>query len=141
MNNEKQTKSSSANNHSQRPKNQSKKMVGAHGEEWRIRFFSNDHRILDSLVKSIVDAAKKSTVVDISVVMIPTTRKLFTVLRSPTIYKESRDQYKVETKKRLVILTPKVGGSAADILREVVVPAGVEMTFEVINKKESEKAK
>ena len=68
----------------------------------RIRLKAYEHRVLDQSADKIVETAKR-TGADVSgPIPLPTERKLFTVIRSPHKYKDSREQFEMRTHKRLV---------------------------------------
>jgi small subunit ribosomal protein S10 len=84
-----------------------------------------DSRLLDNVVKKIVSVAQ-TNLVKFSLIALPSKNKLFTVLRSPFIYKTTRDQYFLCEKKRAIYLYLKTGQSI-DLFRDISVPAGVQL--------------
>ena len=73
----------------------------------RIRLKAYDHRILDQSCVEIVDVAKRTGAKVVGPVPLPSSRRLYTVLRSPHVDKKSREQFQMKTHRRLLdILEP-----------------------------------
>ena len=68
----------------------------------RIRLKAFDHRILDQSARQIVDAAERTGAQVVGPVPLPTRIEKFTVIRSPFIDKDSREQFEIRTHKRLI---------------------------------------
>jgi len=75
----------------------------------RIRLVSYDHRLLDQSAKKIVDAAKKTGAVVSGPIPLPTEKEVFTIIRSPHKYKDSREQFERRTHKRLIDIVENNG--------------------------------
>ncbi len=94
----------------------------------RIKLISYDHRLLDESAKKIVEAAKKTGAVVSGPIPLPTEREVFTIIRSPHKYKDSREQFERKTHKRLIDIvstTPKT----MDALVHLEIPAGVDIVL------------
>jgi small subunit ribosomal protein S10 len=92
----------------------------------RIKLKAYDHRLLDQAVIEIVDTVKRTGARISGPVPLPTKRETYTVLRSPTIDKKSREQFELSTHKRLVdIFEPT--SKTIDALRKLNLPAGVDV--------------
>ena len=92
----------------------------------RIKLISYDHRLLDESAKKIVDAAKKTGAKVSGPIPLPTEKDVFTIIRSPHKYKDSREQFERRTHKRLIDIletTPKT----MDALIHLEIPAGVDI--------------
>lgn len=92
----------------------------------RIKLISYDHRLLDESAKKIVDAAKKTGAKVSGPIPLPTEKEVFTIIRSPHKYKDSREQFERRTHKRLIDIletTPKT----MDALIHLEIPAGVDI--------------
>ena len=73
----------------------------------RIRLKAFDHKLLDQSAQKIVDTAKKNGSKVSGPVPLPTERSVYTILRSPHVNKDSREQFEMRTHKRLIdILDP-----------------------------------
>ncbi|MCF7924213.1 MAG: 30S ribosomal protein S10 [Candidatus Izimaplasma sp.] len=94
----------------------------------RIRLKSYDHRLLDQSSKRIVETAKKTGAKVSGPIPLPTEREIFTVLRSPHVNKDSREQFERRTHKRLIDIinpTPKT----IDSLMHLDLPSGVDIVL------------
>ena len=92
----------------------------------RIRLKAYDHRILDQSAEQIVEAAERTGAVVAGPIPLPTHIKKFTVIRSPFIDKDSREQFEIRTHKRLIdILNPT--SRTVDTLMRLQLPAGVDI--------------
>ena len=92
----------------------------------RIRLKAYDHRLLDQSALQIVETAQRTGAEVVGPVPLPTRIEKFTVLRSPFIDKDSREQFENRTHKRLIDIlepTPKT----VDSLMRLDLPAGVEV--------------
>ena len=91
----------------------------------RIRLLSYDHRLLDESARRIVETAKKTGAEVSGPIPLPTEREVFTIIRSPHKYKDSREQFERRTHKRLIdiVATPKT----MDALVHLEIPAGVDI--------------
>ncbi|NMA91602.1 MAG: 30S ribosomal protein S10 [Firmicutes bacterium] len=96
----------------------------------RIRLKAFDHQLLDLSAGKIVEAARR-TGADISgPVPLPTERNLYTVIRAPHKFKDSREQFEIRTHKRLIDIlepTPKT----IDALMRLDLPAGVDIEIKL----------
>ena len=73
----------------------------------RIRLKAYDHRMLDQSAAQIVETAQRTGADVVGPVPLPTRIEKFTVIRSPFIDKDTREQFEIRTHKRLVdILEP-----------------------------------
>ena len=95
-------------------------------EKIRIRLKAYDHRLLDQSTSEIVDTAKRTGASVAGPIPLPTTRSIWTVLRSPHVDKKSREQFEIRTHKRLLdILQPTP--ETVDALMKLDLPAGVDV--------------
>jgi small subunit ribosomal protein S10 len=92
----------------------------------RIRLKAFDHRILDQSARQIVDAAERTGAQVVGPVPLPTRIEKYTVIRSPFIDKDSREQFEIRTHKRLIdVIEP--GSKTVDQLMRLQLPAGVDI--------------
>ena len=68
----------------------------------RIRLKAFDHRLIDQSTQEIVDTAKRTGAQVKGPIPLPTNKEKFTVLISPHVNKDARDQYEIRTHKRLL---------------------------------------
>ena len=96
----------------------------------RIRLKAFDHKILDASAEKIVDTAKRTGASVAGPVPLPTERNLYTILRSPHVNKDSREQFEMRTHKRLIDIvdpTPKT----VDSLMSLDLPTGVDIEIKL----------
>jgi len=96
----------------------------------RIILKAYDHRILDLSVGQIVEAAERTGALVAGPVPLPTSIKRFCVIRSPHIFKDSREHFELRTHNRLIdILEPT--SRTIDSLTRLNVPAGVDISIKL----------
>lgn len=96
----------------------------------RIRLKAFDHRLLDGSAEQIVETARRTGALVSGPIPLPTERTVFTVLRSPHVHKDSREQFEMRTHKRLIdILEPT--SKTVDALMRLDLPAGVDIEIKV----------
>jgi small subunit ribosomal protein S10 len=96
----------------------------------RIRLKAFDHQLLDTSAGRIVETARRTGAEVSGPVPLPTERNLYTVIRAPHKYKDSREQFEVRTHKRLIDIlepTPKT----IDALMRLDLPAGVDIEIKL----------
>lgn len=105
-------------------------MATATKQKIRIRLKAFDHQILDNSSERIVETARRTGASVSGPVPLPTERNIFTVLRSPHVHKDSREQFEMRTHKRLIDIldpTPKT----VDALMRLDLPAGVDIEIKL----------
>ncbi|MFA6110106.1 MAG: 30S ribosomal protein S10 [Candidatus Latescibacterota bacterium] len=96
----------------------------------RIRLKAYDHVALDRSVDEIVQTVKRSGARIAGPVPLPTSRTVYTVLRSPHVDKKSREQFETRVHKRLIDIydsTPQT----VDALMKLDLPAGIGIDIKV----------
>lgn len=94
----------------------------------RIRLISYDHRLIDEAAKKIVEAAKRTGAIVSGPIPLPTEKEVFTVIRSPHKYKDSREQFERRTHKRLIeIVEPNA--QTIEALMHIDLPSGVDIVL------------
>jgi small subunit ribosomal protein S10 len=96
----------------------------------RIRLKAFDHKILDSSAEKIVETAKRTGASVAGPIPLPTEKNIYTILRSPHVNKDSREQFEMRTHKRLIDIlepTPKT----VDALMRLDLPAGVDIEIKL----------
>ncbi len=96
------------------------------GERIRVRLKGFDAQVVDQSSKTIVETVQKAGAQVAGPIPLPTRINKFTVLRSPHVNKESREQFEMRTHKRLIdILDPT--SRVIDALMRIELPAGVDV--------------
>jgi small subunit ribosomal protein S10 len=92
----------------------------------RIRLKAYDHRVLDQSARKIVGEAERTGAQCVGPVPLPTRIEKHTVVRSPFVHKDSREQFEIRTHKRLIdIIDPSA--KTLDSLTRLNLPAGVDI--------------
>ena len=89
----------------------------------RIRLKAYDHKVIDQSAKQIVDTALRTGATISGPIPLPTKKTFYTVIKSPHVYKKSREQFEMRVHKRLIDIsdpTPKT----IDSLMNLSLPAG-----------------
>jgi len=92
----------------------------------RIRLKAFDHRLIDQSTKEIVETAKRTGAQVKGPIPLPTNKERFTVLISPHVNKDARDQYEIRTHKRLLDIVEPTE-KTVDALMKLDLAAGVEV--------------
>ena len=92
----------------------------------RIRLKAYDHKILDESAKLIVDVLSRDNASFAGPIPLPTDKEIVTILRSPHVNKDSREQFEQRTHKRLIEIH-KPSQKVVEALMSVELPAGVEI--------------
>lgn len=92
----------------------------------RIRLKAFDHKLIDSSAKEIVETAKRTGATVRGPIPLPTRKERHTVLISPHVNKDARDQYEIRTHKRLLDIVDPTE-KTVDALMNLDLAAGVEV--------------
>ena len=92
----------------------------------RIRLKAFDHRLIDQSTQEIVDTAKRTGAQVRGPIPLPANKERFTVLISPHVNKDARDQYEIRTHKRLLDIVEPIE-KTGDALMKLDLAAGVEV--------------
>ena len=96
----------------------------------RIRLKAFDHRLIDQATREIVETAKRTGAQICGPIPLPTRIERFTILISPHVNKDARDQYEIREHKRLLdIVYPT--DKTVDALMKLELAAGVEVQISV----------
>jgi small subunit ribosomal protein S10 len=96
----------------------------------RIRLKSFDHRLIDQSAREIVDTAKRTGAQVLGPIPLPTKKERFTVLVSPHVNKDARDQYEIRTHKRLMDIVDPTD-KTVDALMKLDLAAGVDVQIKL----------
>ena len=90
----------------------------------RIRLKAFDHKLIDTSTQEIVETARRTGAQIRGPIPLPTRKERFTILISPHVNKDARDQYEIRTHKRIIDIT-EPNPRTVEALNRLVVPAGV----------------
>jgi len=96
----------------------------------RIRLKSFDHRLIDQSASEIVDTAKRTGAQVLGPIPLPTRKERFTILISPHVNKDARDQYEIRTHKRLMDIVDPTD-KTVDALMKLDLAAGVDVQIKL----------
>ncbi len=107
-----------------------KKAEQSYKQKVRIKLKAYDHRIIDSAAKQIIDTVERTGAKTIGPIPLPTQKTITTVLRSPHVHKDSREQFEMRTHKRLIdVFDP--ASNTIDNLMHLDLPAGVDVEMKM----------
>ncbi|MEZ5492745.1 MAG: 30S ribosomal protein S10 [Gammaproteobacteria bacterium] len=92
----------------------------------RIRLKAFDHKLIDQSTQEIVDTVKRTGAHVKGPIPLPTNKERFTVLISPHVNKDARDQYEIRTHKRLLDIVEPTE-KTVEALMKLDLAAGVEV--------------
>ena len=96
----------------------------------RIRLKAFDHRLIDQSTREIVETARRTGAQIKGPIPLPTKKERYTVLISPHVNKDARDQYEIRTHKRLLdIIDPTE--KTVDALMKLDLAAGVDVQIKL----------
>jgi len=92
----------------------------------RIRLKAFDYRLIDQSTAEIVETAKRTGAQVRGPIPLPTRKERYTILISPHVNKDARDQYEIRTHKRLVDIVEPTE-KTVDALMRLDLAAGVDV--------------
>jgi len=96
----------------------------------RIRLKAFDHRLIDRSASEIVETAKRTGAQVRGPIPLPTKIERYTILVSPHVDKDARDQYETRTHKRVLdIVDPN--DKTVDALMKLELAAGVDVQIKL----------
>jgi small subunit ribosomal protein S10 len=102
----------------------------AAGQRIRIRLKAFDHRLIDQSAKEIVETAKRTGAQIKGPIPLPTKKERWTVLTSPHVNKDARDQFELRTHKRLMDIVDPTD-KTVDALMKLDLAAGVDVQIKL----------
>jgi ribosomal protein S10 len=96
----------------------------------RIRLKAFDHRLIDQSAREIVETAKRTGAQVKGPIPLPTKKERYTVLVSPHVNKDARDQYELRTHKRLMDIVDPTD-KTVDALMKLDLSAGVDVQIKL----------
>ena len=96
----------------------------------RIRLKAFDHRLIDQSTQEIVETAKRTGAQIRGPIPLPTKIEKFTILISPHVNKDARDQYEIRTHKRLMDIVDPTD-KTVDALMKLDLAAGVDVQIKL----------
>ena len=89
----------------------------------RIRLKAYDHKVIDQSAKQIVETALRTGANISGPIPLPIKKSVYTVVKSPHVYKKGREQFEMRVHKRLIDITDPTP-KTVDALMNLSLPAG-----------------
>jgi len=96
----------------------------------RIRLKAFDHRLIDQSTREIVETAKRTGAQVHGPIPLPTRKERYTILISPHVNKDARDQYEIRTHKRMMDIVEPTE-KTVDALMKLDLAAGVDVQIKL----------
>ena len=95
-------------------------------EKIRIKLESFDHELLDASCQQIIEKIQTTQSKVVGPIPLPTKKRIYCVLRSPHVNKDSREHFEIRTHKRIIdVCSPT--DTTFDNLRNLDISAGVDV--------------
>ena len=94
-------------------------------EKIRVRLESFNHELLVSSCQKIVNILQTTSLNSIGVFALPTSKRIYCVLRSPHVDKDSREHFEIRIHKRVLEIYYDSQMPIFDLLSEVDLPPGI----------------
>ena len=91
----------------------------------RVRLESFDHELLVSSCQKLVSSLQNTSLKSIGVVTLPTRKRIYCVLRSPHVDKDSREHFEIRIHKRILEIYYDPEAPIFDLLSKADLPSGV----------------
>ena len=100
------------------------------GPKIRIKLRAYDHRLVDEAGRGIAEHVVRTGAKVVGPVPLPTERSIYTVIRSPHKYKDSREHFQMLTHKRLIDIHDATSKTVQELQR-LNLPAGVDIEIKL----------
>lgn len=91
----------------------------------RVRLESFNHELLNSSCQKIINLAQNVDLNTVGTVTLPTDKRIYCVLRSPHVDKDSREHFELRIHKRILDIYYDTTVNIFDLLSESDLPSGV----------------
>ena len=91
----------------------------------RVRLESFNHELLVSSCQKIIDTLSKASLNSIGMVTLPTSKRIYCVLRSPHVDKDSREHFEIRIHKRVLEIYYDPELSIFDLLADIDLAPGI----------------
>ena len=100
-------------------------MIEKTTEKIRIRLESFNHELLISSCHKIIDLVQNIELNNLGIVALPTNKRIYCVLRSPHVNKDSREHFEIRIHRRIVEIQYNSMINIFDLLSNSDLPPGV----------------
>ena len=94
-------------------------------EKIRVRLESFNHEHLMSSCRKIIDLVQSHDINKFSLVSLPTDKRIYCVLRSPHVDKDSREHFEIRTHKRILDISYDPSINMFELLSKSDLPPGI----------------
>ena len=94
-------------------------------EKIRVRLESFNHELLTSSCRKIINLLQTNDVNKFSMVPLPTDKRIYCVLRSPHVDKDSREHFELRIHKKIIEIYYESSVDIFNLLLEFDLPSGV----------------
>ena len=94
-------------------------------EKIRVRLESFNHELLTSSCKKLIELIQTHDVNKFSMVSLPTDKRIYCVLRSPHVDKDSREHFEIRVHKRVLDISYDSSINMFEILSKSDLPPGM----------------
>ena len=91
----------------------------------RVRLESFNHELLTSSCQKIINSLQNTSLKSIGLIPLPTKKRIYCVLRSPHVYKDSREHFEIRIHKRILEISYDSNVPIFDLLSEIDLPSGI----------------
>ena len=91
----------------------------------RVRLESFNHELLVSSCQKIVNTLQNTSLNSIGVIPLPTSKRIYCVLRSPHVDKDSREHFEIRVHKRILEIFYDSEVPIFNLLSEADLPPGI----------------
>ena len=91
----------------------------------RVKLESFNHELLVSSCQKIMTILQSTQLESVGMVTLPTQKRIYCVLRSPHVDKDSREHFEVRIHKRVLEIYYDPEAQIFDLLSEIDLPSGV----------------
>ena len=100
-------------------------------EKIRLKLESFDHKLLDLSCKQIIESINTTQAKVVGPIPLPTKQRIYCVLRSPHVNKDSREHFEIRIYKRFIDINTG-SPSILDLLLKTELPSGVSCSLKVL---------
>ena len=97
-------------------------------EKIRLKLESFDHKLLDLSCKQIIESINATQAKVVGPIPLPTKQRIYCVLRSPHVNKDSREHFEIRVHKRIIDVYPSTVDAVYSLVT-VNLPSGVKTTI------------
>ena len=91
----------------------------------RVRLESFNHELLTSSCQKLIDVLQNTSIYSSGIVSLPTCKRIYCVLRSPHVNKDSREHFEIRIHKRVLEIHYDSEAPVFDLLSKIDLPSGV----------------